>query len=77
MTSPSHEVHAETINILFQHKDLQPYGAKIGNELSELRRRRNKADYDSSSYDAKSNYVFVKARLNIIFNYLNKLEKQV
>lgn len=77
MNSPTPDVHSETINILFNHNDLQPYGAKIGNELSELRRRRNKADYDSSNYNVKSNYIYVKARTEIIFKHLNQLKKSV
>lgn len=77
MNSQSSKVHAETVNILFNHKDLQPYGAKIGNELSELRRRRNTADYDSSNYNVKSSYVYVKARVKIIFKDLKKLEKLI
>lgn len=75
MESENSEVHSETVKTFFEHNDLKPYGKKIGRELSDLRKHRNKADYDSSDYNVKSNYNYVKARLNIIFSNLRKLEK--
>lgn len=75
MLSPTSDVHGETVRTLMEHKDLQPYGKKIGRELSELRKRRNKADYSSSEYDVKSEYKFTKARLKIVFDKLEKLER--
>lgn len=74
MTSGTAKVHRETINFFCNNKKIdQNVGKKIGRELYRIRKRRNKADYDSSNYNVKYDYAYVKARVNKIFENLKKL----
>ena len=73
--SKSSKVHEEVVNTFFNQKFIEKkYGKKIGRELSAMREKRNKADYESSNYAFKQDYLYVKKRAKIIFENLEKLK---
>lgn len=75
MTSKSSKVHEKTSEIFYNNPYLnrQRRGKKIARLLSELRDKRNDADYKSEKYNVKHNYAFVRARTKKLFEEFKKL----
>ena len=75
MASKSPKVHEKTSEIFYNNPYLnrQRRGKKIARLLSELRDKRNDADYKSEKYNVKHNYVFVRARTKKLFEEFKKL----
>ena len=70
----SSEVHNEVRNVFYNNSRIdKKYGKKIARALSDVREKRNKADYDSNNYKFRNDYDFVKAKVEMIFAYLDKL----
>ena len=69
MTFKSSKVHEKTYEIFYDNPFLnrQRRGRKIARILSDLRDKRNDADYKSEKYNVKHSYVFVKARTKKTF----------
>ena len=75
MTFKSSKVHEKTYEIFYDNPFLnrQRRGRKIARILSDLRDKRNDADYKSEKYNVKHSYAFVKARTKKLFDEFKKL----
>ena len=75
MTSKSSKVHEKTCEIFYDNPFLnrQRRGRKIARILSDLRDKRNDADYKTENYDVKYYYTFAKSRAKKLFDEFKKL----